>query len=147
MKVKIKKLRPEAVMPTRAHITDAGFDLTAVSYEQDKYGCHVYGFGLAMEIPLGYVGLIFPRSSVAKYNVALTNCVGVVDSGYRGEVMAKFKDAQPELETTILTHPRYKIGDRVAQIVFIQLPPTVLCEVKALADSDRGDGGYGSTGK
>lgn len=147
MKVKIKKLRPEAVIPTKAHITDAGFDLTAVSYEQDKYGCHVYGFGLAMEIPVGCVGLIFPRSSVAKYNVTLTNCVGVIDPGYRGEVMVKFKDAQPETDTTILTHPRYKIGDRVAQIIFVQLPPTVFSETKDLADSDRGKGGYGSTGK
>lgn len=147
MKVKIKKLRPEAVIPTKAHITDAGFDLTAVSYEQDKYGCHVYGFGLAMEIPVGCVGLIFPRSSVAKYNVTLTNCVGVIDPGYRGEVMAKFKDAQPETDTTILTRPRYKIGDRVAQIIFVQLPPTVFSETKDLADSDRGKGGYGSTGK
>ena len=91
MKVKVKKLREDAVLPSKAHPTDAGFDLTAVSREFDAEGNVTYGFGLAFEIPEGYVGLIFPRSSICRKDLALSNAVAVIDAHYRGEVTAKFK--------------------------------------------------------
>ena len=92
MEVKIKRLVEDAVIPAYAHDTDAGLDLVATSYEyKDDIHCHVYGTGLAVEIPEGHVGLLFPRSSNRKTESYLTNHVGVVDSGYRGEIMLSFK--------------------------------------------------------
>lgn len=153
MKIKIKKLRADAVIPTKAHASDAGFDLTAVSSKVDEYGALVYGTGIAMEIPEGYVGLVFPRSSIAKKDMVLSNCVGIIDSGYRGEIMAKFKPTNyfdeyagerkvecPE-DGTI-----YGIGDRIAQLIIMPIPEVEFDVVSTLSDSDRGNGGYGSTG-
>ena len=91
MKVRVKKLREDAVLPSKAHPTDAGFDLTAISRVFDAEGNVTYGFGLAFEIPEGYVGLIFPRSSICRKDLALSNAVAVIDAHYRGEVTAKFK--------------------------------------------------------
>ena len=91
MEVKIKKTHKDAVIPRYAKAGDAGLDLTATSISYDEYGNICYGTGLAFEIPEGYVGLIFPRSSNCKKDIILTNCVGVIDSGYRGEVSFKFK--------------------------------------------------------
>lgn len=144
MKVKIKRLVSEAVMPRRAHASDAGWDLVAVSRKVDADGAVVYGTGLAMEIPEGYVGLVFPRSSVAKKDLVLSNCVGVIDSGYRGEVLAKFKLLDP-----LVKHDEYhwyNVGDRIAQLVIMRLPEVEMVESEDLSESDRGEGGYGSTG-
>lgn len=93
MKIKIKKLNDKAVMPTYAHATDAGLDLTATSIKHD-FGkdVFIYGTGLAVEIPKGYVGLIFPRSSNRNTEAYMTNHVGVVDSGYRGEIHVCYKN-------------------------------------------------------
>ena len=93
MKIKIKKLNDKAVIPTYAHATDAGLDLTATSIKHD-FGkdVFIYGTGLAVEIPEGYVGLIFPRSSNRNTEAYMTNHVGVIDSGYRGEVMVCYKN-------------------------------------------------------
>lgn len=93
MKIKFVKLLENAVMPTKAHPTDAGFDLTATSREFDEHGAVVYGTGIAVEIPAGYVGLVFPRSSVSKLDLSMANAVGVIDAGYRGEITVKFKPA------------------------------------------------------
>lgn len=144
VKVKIKRLVSEAVMPRRAHASDAGWDLVAVSRKWDSDGAVVYGTGLAMEIPEGYVGLVFPRSSVAKKDLVLSNCVGVIDSGYRGEVMAKFKLLDP-----LVKHDEYHwydIGNRIAQIVIMRLPEVEMVESEDLSESDRGEGGFGSSG-
>ena len=93
MKIKIKKLNDKAVIPTYAHATDAGLDLTATSIKYD-FGkdVFIYGTGLAVEIPEGYVGLVFPRSSNRNTEAYMTNHVGVIDSGYRGEVMVCYKN-------------------------------------------------------
>ena len=153
MEIRVKKLVPEAVVPKRAHASDAGFDLVAVSRKVDEDGAVVYGTGLAFEIPEGYVGLIFPRSSVAKKDMILSNCVGVIDAGYRGEVMAKFKAVPRMFENadsvgvTFCRHEEYNIGERICQIVFVKLPEVELVESDELSASDRGTGGYGSTGK
>lgn len=91
MEVKIKKLNESAVIPTYAKHGDAGMDLTAISKEYDGNGNVIYGTGLAFEIPENYVGLLFPRSSNTKKDLILGNSVGVIDSGYRGEVILIFK--------------------------------------------------------
>ena len=155
MVVKIKKLVPEAVMPKKAHSTDAGYDLVAVSRSVDESGAVVYGTGLAMEIPEGYVGLVFPRSSIAKKDLALSNAVGCVDSGYRGEVMAKFKPslsvrraADDEWSLVSMRCKEiYEVGDRIAQLVIMKLPDVFMVESEELSESERGEGGYGSSGR
>lgn len=152
MEVKIKKLHKDAVIPTYAKDGDAGMDLTAVSAETDKYGNVVYHFGLAFEIPQGYVGLIFPRSSICKKKLSLTNSVAVIDSGFRGEVTAKFKKANPfpisvKIDRTIVENLCYNVGERVAQMMIIPYPKIEFKEVEELSETERGDGSYGSTGR
>ena len=139
MKVKVMKLDAGAIIPKYAKPGDAGMDLYAVTQKFDNHGNYVYGTGLAMEIPEGYVGLIFPRSSISKTAHSLRNAVGVIDSGYRGEIMMKFD---------INTHnsPVYDVGDRIAQIIIMPYPQIEFEEVFELADSERGSGGFGSTG-
>lgn len=146
MEIKVRKIVPEAVIPRRAHDSDAGFDLVAVSCKVED-GMYVYGTGLAFEIPEGYVGLVFPRSSIAKKDLILSNSVGVIDSGYRGEVMAKFHQARRMFEMSSDEFPAYRIGERIAQIVFVKLPDVELVEADELSPSERGTGGYGSSGK
>ena len=155
LKVKTKKLHKDSVIPSYAKAGDAGMDLTATSKEVDKYGNQSYGTGLAMEIPFGCVGLIFPRSSVSKYCLDLANAVGVIDSGYRGEIICKFKPtpqfSQPtnpeNFNTDIsLYNESYEVGDRVAQIMIIPIPQVQFKEVENLDETERGDGGFGSSG-
>lgn len=163
MKVKIKRLNDLAVIPQYAKQGDAGMDLTATSKRYDEDGNVVYGTGLVFEIPEGYVGLLFPRSSNSKQDLLLSNSVGVLDSGYRGEVTFKFKvlnhiDAYGcediyDFKLNIkkgLTPPytyTYNIGDRIGQLVIMPYPKIEFEEVQELSDSERGTGGYGSTGK
>lgn len=159
MQVKVKKLSEKAVLPKKAHPSDAGFDLVATSCEIDEYGNIVYGTGLAFEIPEGHVGLVFPRSSISKTNIALTNAVGCVDSGYRGEVKAKFKPIPMANELTDTKGDKllimdadssvygYAVGDRIAQLIIMPYPEIEFEETDQLTDTDRGTGGYGSTGK
>jgi dUTP pyrophosphatase len=142
--VKIKKLHEKAVIPSYSKVGDAGMDLTITSIISETTTDVTYGFGIALEIPRGYVGLVFPRSSVRKYDLSLTNSVGVIDSGYRGEIQATFK------KTNWLkgdSSNKYDVGDRGAQIIIIPHPNIELIEFKDLSSSDRGDGGFGSTGK
>lgn len=146
MEVKVKKLVEEAVIPQYAHDTDAGLDLVATSFERDTYGGIVYHTGLAIEIPEGYVGLLFPRSSVSKYNLSLCNCVGVIDSAYRGEIMLKFNFLNT-LTTCGRDRDVYGKGDRVAQLIIMPYPKITLVESSELSETDRGTGGFGSTGK
>jgi dUTP pyrophosphatase len=93
-----------------------------------------------MEIPKGYVGLVFPRSSVRNQDLLLSNCVGVIDSGYRGEIQATFK------KTNGLDSLKYNVGDRGAQIMILPYPQVKMNEVTELSNTERGDGGFGSTG-
>ena len=141
MKVRIKKLNELAVIPTYAKDGDAGMDLVATKIISNTTFDISYGIDLAMEIPKGFVGLVFPRSSIRKYELALTNSVGVIDSGYRGEIQATFK------KTNGLDSLSYKVGDRIAQIMIIPHPSIEFDEVDELSDTERGDGGFGSTGK
>ncbi len=149
MDINVKPLRPESKMPSKAYSADAAFDLTATSRHYDEQGNLVYGFGIAVDIPEGYAGLIFPRSSLCKYGLVLTNSVGVIDAGFHGEISAKFK---PTLEY-VKNHPAivepqvYEVGDRIAQLVILPLPKVSFTAVDNLPDSDRGANGSGSTGK
>lgn len=150
MKVKVKKLNENAVIPSYAKNGDAGLDLTATSKFLDYHGNICYGIGLAFEIPQGYVGLVFPRSSVSKKQLNLANAVAVIDSGYRGEVVMKFKPSlaldRRQCVTDRLTYGTYNVGERVAQMIIMPYPYIEFEESDELSETDRGDGGYGSTG-
>ena len=160
MLVNIKKLLPEAVIPTYAKPGDAGMDLIATSINNDNDDYIEYGTGLAIEIPDGYVGLIFPRSSNSKKDLLLCNSVGVIDSGYRGEIKLRYKRIiNPSLEklnieksiftppSLYLTIDHYEVGDKVGQIMILPIPFVEFVEANELSKTERGDGGFGSTGK
>lgn len=147
MKVKIKKLYKDSILPTKAHATDAGFDLYAHNVMRDNQANLVYTTGVAMEIPQGYVGLIFPRSSISRKDLILTNCVGVIDSGYRGEISFKFKRVNFVEQQDGLLENDYLKGERIGQIIIMPYPEIEFVEVDELSDSERGVGGYGSSGK
>jgi len=155
MKVKFKKLHPDAVIPL---VTpgNAGADLTAVSISYDKENdlyleCDT---GIAVEIPNGYVGLVFPRSSISKTDLTLSNSVGVIDSSYRGSIKLRFKasaEFAQEVEDLGLKPIRpaifYEVGDKIGQLVIIPYPTIEYVEADKLSDTQRGNGGFGSTGK
>ena len=143
MRVKIKKLSPEAIIPSYAKVGDAGMDMVATKVIGENLGSITYGTDIAMEIPAGFVGLIFPRSSIRKTNLQLSNSVGVVDSGYRGEIQATFN----KINNDSVSENDYKVGDRIAQIMIIPHPSIEFEEADELSDTERGEGGFGSTGK
>ena len=150
MQVKIKRLHPNSVIPKYAKPGDAGMDLTATSKFFDEYGNICYGVGLAFEIPEGYVGLIFPRSSCSKKQLILANAVAVIDSGYRGEVVMKFKPSialdRGQCATKVLMYGTYNVGERIAQMIIMPYPHIEFEEVDELSKTERDSGGYGSTG-
>lgn len=140
MKVNIKKLNKDAIIPKYANPGDCGLDLVATSKtETDLY--IEYGTGLAIELKDSYVGLVYPRSSISKYHLSLANSVGVVDSGYRGEIMVRFKKTLDNASSTV-----YNVGDRVAQIIIMPYPKVEFVETAELTSSVRGVGGFGSSG-
>ena len=140
LQVAIKKLHPSAMIPSYAKPGDAGLDLTAVRIlSNDSYQV-TYGTGLALEIPVDYVGLIFPRSSIRKYELSLTNSVGVIDSGYRGEIQFTFH--KNSHSNSIM----YEIGDRIGQLVILPYPQVKLVEESNLSETERGEEGFGSSG-
>lgn len=148
MKVNVKKLDSNAVLPTYAKHGDAGMDITATSKSYDDHGNVVYGTGLAFEIPHGYVGLLFPRSSNTKKDLILGNSVGVIDSGYRGEVVFKFKPSDyfaVNRNDVFTDGPIHNIGDRIGQIIIMPYPQIEFNLVDELSTTDRGIGGFGST--
>jgi len=138
MKIKYQLLEDGALAPYRASEMAAGYDLCSFSYSFDEHTV-TYHTKVAMEIPKGYMGLLFPRSSVYKTGMHLANSVGVIDSDYRGEIMFKYyvNDWQ-----TI-----YEKGERVGQIVIVPTPDIEFELTDMLSDTLRGGGGFGSTGK
>lgn len=141
MIVKIKKLHPDAIIPTYAHPgSDAGLDMTAISLEivdKNDHGYYRYKTGISLEIPEGYVGLMFPRSSISNTGMILANSVGVIDSGYRGEVEFRFK--------YIPDTKMYNVGDRVGQLLIIPYPQIEFQLADNLEESIRDEAGFGST--
>lgn len=140
MKVKIKKLNESAVIPKYAKEGDAGLDLTATAFKVNEKGQYIYTSDLALEIPDGYVGLLFPRSSICKKDLEMTNSVGVIDSNYRGPIKSVFNPTCEDPEI-------YELGERFAQLIIIPYPKIEFEEVEELSETERGTGGYGSTGK
>ncbi len=153
MQVKFKKLHPDAKMPVKSHKDDAAFDLVATSknpvmhHEMDgrivtktivKYW--EYGTSLAVHIPKNHVGLIFQRSSVSETSMILTNCVGVIDSGYLGELKFRFRDSKNGMR-------QYDVGERVGQITILPIPQIEFVEVDEFETTERDTKGWGSSGK
>ena len=114
-------------------------DLVAVERWTDDWGNTCFNTGLSMEIPKGFVGLIYQRSSVSKTDMILRNSVGVIDSGYRGPIVLKFREYDGSLFN-------YKIGDRIAKLMIVPYPMVEFLESDELSDTSRGSGGFGSTG-
>lgn len=139
MHIKIKKLHKDAVIPTYAKPGDAGLDLVVTEVIGESMKDITYGFGLALEIPEGYVGLVFPRSSIRRTDLALSNAVGVIDSGYRGEIQATFKKLEDYAQL-------YRVGDRAAQIIVMPIPNITFDQVAELSSTERGEGAFGSSG-
>ncbi len=144
--VKFKKLNPEAMMPAKAHGTDYCYDVYATSCEEIAPGVYKYGTGLALEIAPGELTdysvciTLRARSSVCKTGMILSNGVGTIDRGYRGEISAVFYHVMPSL-------PRYQVGDRIGQINMDVSPKLTFAETSELSETERAAGGYGSTGK
>lgn len=142
LEIKFKKLHPNATMPKRGTDDSAGWDLTAISFESGDFGQMVtYDTGLSIEIPRGYMGLIVPRSSIYKTSQMLTNSVGVIDSDYRGSIKFKFRCMEVQMSGL------YQIGDRIGQLIIMPFPEVCFTESDYLSETDRNDGGFGSTGK
>ncbi len=143
MEVKIKlETGCETFFPKKAHIDDAGYDLySRIDVELAPISDTAVPVGFAMELPSGYEAQIRPRSGLAaKHHITVTNSPGTVDANYRGEVNAILFNLGKAPFTI-------KRGDRIAQMVICKLPEIELQEVTALSESDRGTGGFGSTGK
>lgn len=143
LQVRCLKLNPDAILPLYSREGDAALDLTAISKETIEVGgisYELYGTGIALEIPNGYFGQIVPRSSVYKAGRVLSNSVGVIDSNYRGEIKFIYIVNEKNQEG-------FKVGDRVGQILILPYPKIHLVEVNSLSESNRGNQGFGSSGK
>jgi dUTP pyrophosphatase len=156
MKVKFKKLHDLAVLPSYAKPGDAGMDITTIEdgsmirseNGQDLWYYVRYKTGLAVEIPEGFVGLLFPRSSISKYALFSSNAVAVIDSGYRGEMECRFKIDAGIVSDSRFCMPNpavYKKGDRIGQLVILPYPIIEPEFVDELSTSERGTGGFGSS--
>lgn len=142
MQVKIKKLHPDAVIPAYAKPGDAGMDLYAVTLTITPDYVE-YDTGLAMEIPEGYVGLLFPRSSISNTDLILANSTAVIDSGFRGTLRLRFKELRHDEDRSYASW--YQVGDRVGQIMIIPYPQVKFVEAEELTLTERGEAGFGST--
>ena len=140
MRVRFKKLSEKAVTPKYAKPGDAGMDMVATSLVKNEV-FYEYGTDIAVEIPEGYVWLVFPRSSISKTKQILANHVGVVDSGYRGEIKFRFKKLDWDNGEV------YEIGDKIGQLLVIPYPTIELEEVSELSETQRGSDAFGSSGK
>lgn len=143
MDIKIKRSKALKTIPGYAKQGDAGIDLTAVEILSDTVNQITYGTGLSIEIPEGYVGLVYPRSSIRNKSLLLSNSVGVIDSGYRGEIQATFNKTNSVHSNDSV----YAVGDRICQIIIVPYPKVNLIPVQSLSESIRGIKGFGSTGE
>lgn len=144
LSIKFKRLQPDAWAPEYSSEGAAGLDLRCTSLYYDSERDYIeYGTGVAVAIPEGHVGLLFPRSSISKTPHSLCNSVGVIDADYRGEVMLRFRNSS----RSDADYNAYTYGDKVGQLVVMPIPQVTLEEVEDLDDTDRGSGGFGSTGR
>lgn len=141
--MRIQRLDPRARVPTRAHAGDAGYDLYAVEAAELSPGERAaVGTGVAVEVPDGHAGLVLPRSgTAARHGISVVNAPGLIDSGYRGEVRVLLLNTD--------RHEAFSVapGDRIAQLVLVRVETPALEEVASLTASDRGEGGFGSSGR
>lgn len=140
--LRVRRLAPDARLPSRAHPGDAGLDLHALHDVMLAPGERAaVRTGLAVEIPDGQAGLVLPRSGLAmRHGISLVNAPGLIDSGYRGELQVLLLNTDPQ--TTV----RLAAGDRIAQLVLVEVALAEVIEVPELAASSRGEGGFGSSG-
>lgn len=138
--IKIKKLVNKAKLPFQSRASDTGYDLTVTQIE-DLGNFLKINTGIAIEMPEGIWAMLAPRSSLHKKGLMLYNSVGIIDNEYRGELILML------LKTKDYSSNKLEIGDRVAQLIFMNLLPTKLLEVEELTESTRQDRGFGSTGK
>lgn len=144
MIIKYRRLSENAVAPVKAHNTDAGFDLTCTNITTEINECGqmilVYHTDLAFEIPQGWYCAIVPRSSISKKSLRILNSPCTIDADYRGEVTVKM------MSTTDVVPAVYKVGERFAQMIILPVPEVTFEESEELSETERGEGGYGSTG-
>ena len=138
LQIKFKKLNQNAVIPKQGTAGAAGFDLTAVSIEETDQFVKYYT-GISVQIPAGYFGMLVPRSSVVNTGLLMGNSVGIIDSDYVGELSAVFY-----LRSGCKV---YNVGDRIGQLLIVPIPEVEFAEVDELSETERGSGGYGSTGR
>lgn len=146
LKIKFKKTLTTAKTPTKANPTDACFDFYAATKSSGHLKYIEYDTGIAIEIPEGHVGLVFPRSSLSNYDLILSNAVGVIDPLYRGSIKFRFKRYSRFPHQSIELIKEYHEGDRIGQLMIIPIPQLELEEVEEFGGGDRG-GGFGSSGK
>ena len=144
MTLKVKKLTPDSVLPTYATPGSNALDLTCTATLDHKDYLEVRT-GIAVEIPKGYVGLLFPRSSVSNKNLVMANSVGVIDSDYRGEIMLRFKVLDQASRGAFKYSSIYVQGDKCGQLLLVETPRLEVLEVETLENTERGSGGFGST--
>ena len=153
MEIKFKKLDDNAKKPIRATNGAAGYDfyVQSVEIKSDNYGDVIFicKTGIAIEVPEGYFLALFPRSSVMKLGVTLANCVGVVDEDYRGEIQGRFKTTRPinSVEKEMVNKYALTLLDRPFQGILIKYTEIEFQETRKLSDTDRDEGGFGSTNK
>jgi len=142
VRLQVQRLRPDAVLPGRAYAGDAGLDLVACEEVTLAPGERAaVGTGLAVAIPEGHAGFVQPRSGLAvRHGITLVNTPGLIDAGYRGELIMAVVNLDRTQAVTITK------GERIAQLVVVALPQVVPAWADTLPDSDRGAGGFGSTG-
>ena len=156
--IRVKRVNPDALIPTKAHPTDAAYDLCAmedVTLRPQEF--KMVGCGLAFAIPQGWCGVVYPRSGLGCKGLVLKNTVGIIDSHYRGEVMLPLMNNKPtHLYREIVGEYRNNDGrdsiihvhkgDRVAQMRIELVPESTMLEVEELDETDRNQGGFGSSG-
>ena len=142
LKINFKKIHEHAKLPTKGSLDAACFDVYAASVKIERPNKMIVGLGFSTEIPAGYKGILVPRSSISKHNWVLANSIGIIDADYRGEWMAVFRCLGD-----MIHHPLpFGVGDRCAQIYFEKILDVAFVETEDLSETERGEGGFGSTG-
>lgn len=142
--VLVKRLHTDAILPVKATPDAAAFDLHVMAVQEEELGWTVHT-GLAVALPQGYGMMLHPRSGLStKLGLTLRNSTGIVDADYRGEIQLKFHKGFTGFEQQI--QEALKPGNRIAQALILQVPDIAWAEVESLPASDRGTGGFGSTG-
>lgn len=157
-KVEFIRMASNAVIPSKAHPTDAGFDMVATSKMVTEDYVE-YGTDIAIKLPEGHCALLFPRSSISKQDLLLCNSVGLIDENYTGEIKFRFKHPRKyqyytfkkflgfitDILANPITYKDYEVGDKIGQIVILPIPSVEFVEVSKLPETDRGSGGFGSS--